>query len=175
MKGLLISFGIVYSVLALPPGAAEAQCDGGGSTAGYYLPNGSYVPGGGCGYTNATTLGQLYPSGARPGANTALATGTRARPGLLPNTGPVVMTRAVVSDSSGASTEVSPTQGAPVSTNTSTISGIGGGPNAVAVTRPGQVPSQWLGGNHAYGYSLTAAPPAGEAGIHVLGESLAPP
>src|SRR5919205_898696 len=73
------------------PQAAAAQCEGGTSTAGHYLQNGSYVPGG-CAYTNSTTPGQLFPSGAQPLPSTNPAAGASALPGQRVATGPLPVT-----------------------------------------------------------------------------------
>lgn len=51
------------------PSFVAAQCEGGVTVAGHYRSDGSYVPGG-CAYTNPTTPGQLYPSGASPTLST---------------------------------------------------------------------------------------------------------
>src|SRR3954453_1526843 len=89
-----VGFGLLLAsaVWVLSSQGAAAQCEGGTSTAGYYLRNGSYVPGG-CAYTNSTTPGQLYPSGAQPLPSTNPVAGASALPGqrvatgLLPVTG----------------------------------------------------------------------------------------
>ena len=76
--------------IMLLPGIAAAQCEGGTSGAGYYLRSGAYVPGG-CSYTNATTPGQLYPSGAQPqgSTNPALTGGlATSRPSAGPGVAP---------------------------------------------------------------------------------------
>jgi hypothetical protein len=57
------------TLLVLQPGTVAAQCEGGTTLAGYYGPDGVYVPGH-CAVTNPFTPGQLHPSGARPVANT---------------------------------------------------------------------------------------------------------
>src|SRR4051794_10334944 len=82
------SFGFVIASLAwvLLPQAVAAQCEGGSTLAGHYLPNGSYWPGG-CAYTNSTTPGQLYPSGAQPVPSTNPAAGASALPGQRVATG----------------------------------------------------------------------------------------
>jgi hypothetical protein len=71
--------------LALLPGMAAAQCEGGSTVAGFYLRDGSYVPGH-CATTNPTTPGQLYPSGAQPFPSTNPAGGASRLPGqILPS------------------------------------------------------------------------------------------
>ena len=67
--------GLIGTVALLAfPGWAAAQCEGGVTVAGHYRADGAYVSGG-CAYTNPTTPGQLYPSGASPtlSTNPALA------------------------------------------------------------------------------------------------------
>ena len=76
--------------IVLLPGIAAAQCEGGTSAGGYYLRSGAYVPGG-CTSTNATTLSQLYPSGAQPqvSANPGLPGGlATSRPSAGPGVAP---------------------------------------------------------------------------------------
>jgi hypothetical protein len=63
-------------------GSAAAQCEGGVTVAGHYLPNGVYMSGG-CAYTNPTTPGQLYPSGAQPVPSTNPADGGSRLPGQI--------------------------------------------------------------------------------------------
>jgi|SRR5579884_4161111 len=92
MNRYLIGLASAIVALTALPTLATAQCEGGTSTAGYYLTNGTYVPGG-CADLNPTTPGQLYPSGAQPLPSTNPALGVSALPGqpfatgLLPTTG----------------------------------------------------------------------------------------
>src|SRR5215218_3397314 len=92
MKRASLGFVIASVAWVLLPQAAAAQCEGGSTLAGHFLPNGSYSPGG-CAYTNSTTPGQLHPSGAQPLPSTNPAAGASALPGqrvatgLLPVTG----------------------------------------------------------------------------------------
>ncbi len=86
MKHATISILIAAAALALLPGLAAAQCEGGTSTAGYYLRNGTYVAGG-CADTSTTTPGQLYPSGAQTLPSTNPAAGMSALPGQPVATG----------------------------------------------------------------------------------------
>jgi hypothetical protein len=88
-----VSLGLLLAAAAwgLWPQAAAAQCEGGTSTAGYYLRNGSYMPGG-CAYTNATTPGQMHPSGAQPLPSTNPVAGASALPGQQVATGPLPVT-----------------------------------------------------------------------------------
>ncbi len=74
--------GVVIGALAavMLPGVAAAQCEGGVTTAGYYLSSGAYVAGG-CSYTNPTTSGQMFPSGAQVGPTTNPAAGITRLPG----------------------------------------------------------------------------------------------
>jgi hypothetical protein len=75
----LVGAGLAFGVMA---GSAAAQCEGGVTVAGHYLPNGVYVSGG-CAYTNPTTPGQLYPSGAQPVPSTNPADGGSRLPGQV--------------------------------------------------------------------------------------------
>jgi hypothetical protein len=147
--------------LALQPGPASAQCDGGGSVAGYYRPNGAYISGAGCGYTSAGSLGQIYPSGARPG----LLPGGVAATGQL---GPVSV--------------LGPLAGGPLMG--AEINGQARGNGLGLDARPGAAvnPPRGLAlsalqvtGGEAYGYSLGAAPPATTDGIRLASESAPPP
>jgi len=83
-----IARGLLFAGLtvALGPGLAMAQCEGGSSVSGYYLPNGTYVPGG-CASTNPLTPGQLYPSGAQSGTTTNPAAGASRLPGQVQPSG----------------------------------------------------------------------------------------
>jgi hypothetical protein len=85
--GLLIA----SALWMLLPQAVAAQCEGGTSTAGYYLRDGSYVPGG-CAYTNSTTAGQMHPSGAQPLPSTNPVAGASALPGQRVATGSLPVT-----------------------------------------------------------------------------------
>ena len=84
MKALLARRLVVSVVGALAVAAsadvAAAQCEGGTTLAGYYLRNGSYVPGH-CAATNLQTPGQLYPSGAQPAPSTNPALAASRLPG----------------------------------------------------------------------------------------------
>ncbi|HLH22597.1 MAG TPA: hypothetical protein VK066_08745 [Chloroflexota bacterium] len=62
------------------PRIAAAQCEGGPTVTGMYTPDGAYV-GAHCLYTNPTTPGQLYPSGAEPVPSTNPANGASRLPG----------------------------------------------------------------------------------------------
>jgi hypothetical protein len=83
------------ALLAFPSGTVGAQCEGGTTVAGYYLPDGSYVPGH-CATTNPFTPGQLHPSGAQPvpvtypatGLHTNIAPGLPATPGIAQGASP---------------------------------------------------------------------------------------
>src|SRR5215218_9670874 len=86
MKAVSLGFVIASVAWMLLPQAAAAQCEGGSTLAGHYLPNGGYWPGG-CAYTNATTPGQLFPSGAQPVPSTNPAGGASALPGQRVATG----------------------------------------------------------------------------------------
>ena len=68
------------------PHAAAAQCEGGVTVAGFYARDGTYVPGH-CAYTNPTTPGQLYPSGAQPVPSTNPALGASRLPGQIASSG----------------------------------------------------------------------------------------
>src|SRR4051794_35898518 len=80
MKRLATSVIVASVALALGSGGARAQCEGGVTVSGHYLANSAYVPGG-CAYTNPTTPGQLYPSGAQPAPSTNPAQGSSRLPG----------------------------------------------------------------------------------------------
>jgi hypothetical protein len=86
MRRALLGSLAVAGAIVFFPGAAAAQCEGGQSTAGYYMRNGGYSPGG-CAFTSSTTPGQLYPSGAQPLPSTAPAQGLSALPGQQVATG----------------------------------------------------------------------------------------
>jgi hypothetical protein len=64
-KQLAVSLLCGALAIAFVPRTAAAQCEGGTTVAGYYAPDGRYVPGH-CAQTNPATTGQLYPSGAQP-------------------------------------------------------------------------------------------------------------
>jgi len=68
------------------PHAAAAQCEGGPTVAGFYTRDGGYLPGH-CAYTNPTTPGQLYPSGAQPVPSTNPAQGASRLPGQVAASG----------------------------------------------------------------------------------------
>ena len=82
MRYMVRALVFASAVAALLPGAALAQCEGGTSVSGFYLPSGGYVPGG-CGYTNPLTPQQLYPSGAQPVPSTNPALGASRLPGQV--------------------------------------------------------------------------------------------
>ena len=77
---LLVASLVGAVVLLAFPGVAAAQCEGGLTVGGYYLPGGTYVSGG-CAFTNPTTPGQLYPSGASPTLSTNPAQAGSRLPG----------------------------------------------------------------------------------------------
>jgi hypothetical protein len=70
-----------FAAVVLPQ-AAAAQCEGGPTVTGTYSRDGSYVPAH-CQYTNPTTPGQLYPSGAQPMPSTNPAQGASRLPGQV--------------------------------------------------------------------------------------------
>lgn len=82
MKGLRPMLAGASVALALVPGLVSAQCEGGSTVAGFYLRDGSYVPGR-CATTNPTMPGQLYPSGAQPFPSTNPAAGASRLPGQV--------------------------------------------------------------------------------------------
>jgi len=86
MKRLIVGAIAAGCILTGLPGSAAAQCEGGPTVTGMYGPNGVYVPAH-CAYTNPTTPGQLYPSGAQPGVTTNPVAGLSALPGQLLPTG----------------------------------------------------------------------------------------
>jgi hypothetical protein len=86
MKAVSLGFVIASVAWMLLPQVAAAQCEGGSTVAGHYLTNGSYYTGG-CAFTNSTTPGQLYPSGAQPLPSTNPAAGASALPGQRVATG----------------------------------------------------------------------------------------
>src|SRR5919199_6501427 len=91
MKRVALGLVVASTAWLLLPRAAAAQCEGGTSTAGFYLRNNSYMPGG-CAYTNSTTPGQMYPSGAQPLPSTNPVAGASALPGQRVATGPLPVT-----------------------------------------------------------------------------------
>jgi hypothetical protein len=80
MKRLVVSIVAASFAAVVLPHAAAAQCEGGVTVAGFYTRDGSYMPGH-CAYTNPTTPGQLYPSGAQPVPSTNPALGASRLPG----------------------------------------------------------------------------------------------
>jgi hypothetical protein len=139
----LANLGVVIALAlwVLPQGAA-AQCEGGNTLAGRYLPDGTYAPGG-CGYTNPTTPGQMYPSGAQPVPSTNPAAGLSALPGQRVATGLLPATTGTIS-----------VNGVTVpSSLVLPVTGVA----ASGVVLPGQGAAP---GGSAYGYSLPAAPAA---------------
>ena len=176
MKPLSLGVVLASALWLLVPQGAAAQCEGGLTVAGHYLPNGTYWPGG-CAYTNFTTPGQMYPSGAQPLPSTNPAAGASALPGQRVATGQLSVTGGdwgaypngalptggLVSVGNGLATTgpingVTATEGLPPSTGTTAITGVSVAPNValpvLGVPRGPEVP---LGGA-AYGYSLPAAP-----------------
>lgn len=94
MKRLIVGVIAAGCVLTGLPGSAAAQCEGGPTITGMYAPNGVYVPAH-CAYTNPTTPGQLYPSGAQPGVTTNPVAGLSALPGQVVPTGSLPANTAV--------------------------------------------------------------------------------
>jgi hypothetical protein len=136
MKLASLGFVIASALWALLPQAAGAQCEGGSTFAGRYRPDGTYWPGG-CAYTNATTPGQMYPSGAQPVPSTNPAAGVSALPGQRVATGQLPIT--------------GDDRGYP-------LGAIGaGGPTGGWYPSISHEPGAWTGGT-AYGYSLPVAP-----------------
>jgi hypothetical protein len=129
----LAGAGLALGVMA---GSAAAQCEGGVTVAGQFMPNGVYVPGG-CAYTNPTTPGQLYPSGAQPSVSTNPADGGSRPPG---QTQPSDLIPVNSSDLGPAPSLVNrpPSNVGP---NTGTVGGQNAGPGAgpAVVIQPGQV------------------------------------
>ena len=80
MKRFAVGVAAASLAFVFVPRMAAAQCEGGVTVAGHYTPEGAYVPGG-CAYTNPTTPGQLYPSGAQPAPSTNPAQGGSRLPG----------------------------------------------------------------------------------------------
>jgi hypothetical protein len=191
MNAFAASLVLVALALFGLPTIAAAQCEGGVTVAGHYLPNLMYVPGG-CAYTNPTTPGQLYPSGAQtaPSTNPALAgsrlPGQQQPSDLIPvnssdlGPAPSLVNRSTpaVPGSEGivaatAPAPVLPAQlpasGAPPLTGNRAVpsSVIAPGTNGGGPADPASLGSGLPGlapslSNTAYGYSLPAAPPAEE-------------
>jgi len=156
MKRASLGFVIASLAWVLLPQAVAAQCEGGSTLAGHYLPNGGYWPGG-CAYTNSTTPGQLHPSGAQPAPSTNPAAGASALPGqrvatgLLPVTGGDLVAYpnsglaagGLVNVGNGLPTSglvnaTTATEGLPPTTGTSTVATVGGAPNVLLpITRVG--------------------------------------
>jgi hypothetical protein len=177
MKPLSLGLILASALWLLVPPSAAAQCEGGLTVAGRYLPNGTYWPGG-CAYTNSTTPGQMYPSGAQPLPSTNPAAGASALPGQRVATGQLPVTGGDFGaypnslGTTGPINGVTGTEGLPPSTGAGTVNGVGVLPNVV-LPAPGvgvntvpvtgvypvlpRVPGMPLGGS-AYGYSLPAAP-----------------
>ncbi|HEY7066324.1 MAG TPA: hypothetical protein VII06_32930 [Chloroflexota bacterium] len=166
MKSLIVSVIAASCALLGVPQIAAAQCEGGPTIAGMYGPNGVYIPTH-CAYTNPTTPGQLYPSGAEPIPSTNPAAGGSALPGQPYLSGPApvnstdlgpapsyVATPSLTGGGALPGTVV-PGSVVPGSTGTTVAPGVAAGavgPNVGSVASPDQ-------GNLAYGYSLPAAPP----------------
>jgi hypothetical protein len=177
MKRLVASLVTAGCALVFSPLVAAAQCEGGPTITGMYGPGGVYVPAH-CAYTNPTTPGQLYPSGAQPLPTTDPAAGASALPGqrylsgLLPvnssDLGPAPSYVSSPSIAPGGLPVAGPSGGI-ATTTTSTVASIG---------LPGQFPQTGLpalNGNRAvpsmlvapllgqpnlaYSFSLPAAPP----------------
>jgi hypothetical protein len=159
----LLVLGLIVAAIGLAarPRVAAAQCEGGGSVAGYYRQNGAYVSGSGCGYTGASSAGQLYPSGARPG----LVSGA-APLGVQP--GPASAIAPLASAPLSGAEGIDPARAA--------AAGFDARPGIIVGPPygPGVSGMQSMAGE-AYSYSLTAAPPATAAGIRLAGEPAPPP
>jgi len=80
MRRFAVSILTAACAVVVLPQAAAAQCEGGVTVAGFYTRGGGYLPGH-CAYTNPTTPGQLYPSGAQPVPSTNPAQGASRLPG----------------------------------------------------------------------------------------------
>jgi hypothetical protein len=80
MRSVAVSILVAACAAVALPHAAAAQCEGGVTVAGVFLRDGTYLPGH-CAYTNPTTPGQLYPSGAQPAPSTNPAQGASRLPG----------------------------------------------------------------------------------------------
>ncbi|HLH24915.1 MAG TPA: hypothetical protein VK066_20530 [Chloroflexota bacterium] len=80
MKRIVVGILAASFAAVILPQAAAAQCEGGVTVGGFYARDGTYVPGH-CEYTNPTTPGQLYPSGAEPLPTTNPAAGASRLPG----------------------------------------------------------------------------------------------
>jgi len=149
MKPLSLGLVLASAFWLLLPHGAAAQCEGGTTLAGQYLRNGAYWPGG-CAFTNPTTPGQMYPSGAQPVPSTNPAAGASALPGQRVATGQLPVTDGdwgpypnsglpaggLVNLGNGLGTTgpingVTATEGLPPSTGTSTINGVSVSPNIV--------------------------------------------
>src|SRR5438067_1880692 len=136
MRRALLGSLAVAGAIVFFPGAATAQCEGGQSTAGYYMRNGGYAPGG-CAYTNSTTPGQLYPSGAQPLPSTSPAQGLSALPGQQVATGLLPVTSGDLGQPLGAIGTPPQTLGpgvdstTPIITLPQTVGGVGGLPGEV--------------------------------------------
>ena len=176
MKRVAATFAIAGLSFLLLPAIAAAQCEGGTFVAGYYLRDGTYVPGH-CADTNPTTPGQLYPSGAQPMVSTNPATGASRLPGQVYASGSLPVNS---SDLGPAPSYVSanPVRGGLPSAGMS----LGPGANlpgmtgtSLAAVAPGSVaglPGQFpqtgvpaLTGNRAVPSALTEASPTGEAAV----------
>jgi hypothetical protein len=177
MKRIVASLVTAGCALVCLPLVAAAQCEGGPTITGMYGPGGVYVPAH-CAYTNPTTPGQLYPSGAQPLPSTNPATGASALPGqrylsgLLPvNNSDLGPAPSYVSSPSLApgGLPVAGPNGGIATTTTSAIASTGlpgqfpqtGVP---ALTGNRAVPGALVGPlfdqpNLAYSFSLPAAPP----------------
>jgi hypothetical protein len=188
MNTFAASLVVVALALFGLPTIAAAQCEGGVTVSGHYLPNLTYVPGG-CAYTNPTTPGQLYPSGAQPAPSTNPALAGSRLPGqqqpsdLIPvNSSDLGPAPSLVNSSTpavrgpgsvvGATGSVPalpaalPPSGAPPLTGNRAVpsSLIAPGTNGGGPTDPASLGSELQGlvpslSNTAYGYSLPAAPP----------------
>jgi hypothetical protein len=129
MRPMLPAFVLAASLVALLPSAATAQCEGGTFAGGYYLQNGTYVPGH-CAYTNSVTPGQLFPSGAQPVPSTNPAAASSRLPGQLVPSGPLsVNTTDIGPAPSFLTGELSLTGGQPATGTTA-------GPGVSAATLP---------------------------------------
>jgi len=86
MRRLAVSILAAGFAAVVLPHAVAAQCEGGPTVTGTFSRDGSYVPAH-CQYTNPTTPGQLYPSGAQPMPSTNPAQGASRLPGQVAPSG----------------------------------------------------------------------------------------
>jgi hypothetical protein len=181
MKRASLGFVIASLAWVLLPHAVAAQCEGGTTLAGRYLPNGGYSPGG-CAYTNSTTPGQLFPSGAQPAPSTNPAAGASALPGQRVATGLLPVTAAdlgaypgsglaaggLVNANTGLQTSgfvngTTATEGLPPTTGTGTVTSVGGAPN---VLLPGTRVGPTVGATGGLPASVLPGPVTGTGGAY---------